>query len=1430
MSDDPTVTAIGGGATAVSSTQVVVDEDIRALVKDLCSTEDAEKEVLEALSRQGLASSCLIGNLSETFLEKACDGLSVAAAAALRALAADVAAFVKKRRKVAIDTQFKQNGPAADVKQLMAAVAASYKTVLPPSALHGISSDMVSQVACKESAHFLPLRSLLPKDPAIDPAEDKLFNFSVSRAERSENPFLASNKSKKIGSLGEFVHCLLRYALLVAAVVSPDDLSALDVISYLLRVLSLSGSLSLDELLLYDEKYRRAVASLVAASSELSVRKCFISDAYPTLLAKFSFNRSRAVPPPPAKAGNNADRDKPKSRKVCYDFQRDGKCRYGNGCRFRHASGPHSEGTESRGSRGSPGASHRAADKGEKRSPSGPDLESVKSGHHVAELRQRAAAVVAERVDLSGFQDGTGLCAAKPSAFAAVPCVDGLGAVTALFCEAASTLDRSGVLLGLSGPPTPEQCDRLQEAFCTAIESLVPRLCDLLNCSGESAQCGSPIRAKLGSAIASVTHDPDVHLFSDIDVGLNLGVEPPVRATGVFPPAKSKKDVDKAMEVFNLKRAYHNFSSVELLPEVCRAILSKEVALGRMRRMSFAQASRSTHRLYARMALIPKSGGDYRLIEAHSGSGLNAKCTLCETCSLPRYCDIREGLADLLARDSPTPSCHCCRGRDGVVRKSPEYRFLKYDIASAYRHLFLKESDRARASVRLESEVFENLALPFGAGTSPFHWCRTSAALCRMVASILKCAFGHSKVLSLIYVDDGLLALPEGLEAMGSIITFLVWRCLNFEINWAKCLFSVSSVKFIRFEVSLLPGRGASVKVHPDIFGSIRDILLSFIDNRRVTPAPLSKVIGKLLFASQSMRHLKGFLQPLYALLNVFEKKHLRTMRLSPSSGAFGAMRFWLGIAENPAPCPLLCSSVFGPGSLVAASDASTDFMSGWVSDGSSGVWFQLGTESLGQWCEYLSGVQPLVSPSHRDIALLELLAAVVTLSLSLSWPSPTAIPTRVVLFCDNSGVVGVLKKLYSPKPALAAVLRGVSRWFGRLGDSLVLSHIASTENWLADGISRGRVPSLLCSKSPNPAISTPRLFPPASTPQSLTPLSRPLPRQSGNSKRDDVRNFITQFTRAEMSALAESFAHSGLAQSTNSLYDSTVTFFEDVIGGNAFPLSVQDLSVFVWALSSCNYAYNTISTYVSALRSRNKSAGFWLTPSEDFQVSHILKAAKKLVGGECVRKMKPITKSELFEVFRNVPPRSDLASEAMLLGIFAMLRADELLNLRWSDLTFSYDSDGSPVHLLNVRIRRSKTDQCGVGQLAYVACLSEAASSLGIHDLESNACELCPYHLLYGRRPASAGCEERVFPLEYDAFLDSVRRRLGPVIGLDVVADYGTHTLRRTGAQLLHRNWAADSPAFMRAGRWRSSAVLEYLHDSAEEKAKVASWYMLAG
>ncbi|KAF4749245.1 hypothetical protein FOZ63_019288, partial [Perkinsus olseni] len=101
-------------------------------------------------------------------------------------------------------------------------------------------------------------------------------------------------------------------------------------------------------------------------------------------------------------------------------------------------------------------------------------------------------------------------------------------------------------------------------------------------------------------------------------------------------------------------------------------------------------------------------------------------------------------------------------------------------------------------------------------------------------------------------------------------------------------------------------------------------------------------------------------------------------------------------------------------------------------------------------------------------------------------------------------------------------------------------------------------------------------------------------------------------------------------------------------------------------------------------------------------------------------------------------------------------------------------------------------------GQMAYIDCTSSAMQSLDM-----------------GQALAAEG------PLLGASLPPGVQRLL----------EEGPGKIRaHCGVRVDRPALPAESPVLMRAGGWRSLSVLEYLHESSEEKAKLASCYMLTG
>ncbi|KAF4648627.1 hypothetical protein FOZ61_002395, partial [Perkinsus olseni] len=120
-----------------------------------------------------------------------------------------------------------------------------------------------------------------------------------------------------------------------------------------------------------------------------------------------------------------------------------------------------------------------------------------------------------------------------------------------------------------------------------------------------------------------------------------------------------------------------------------------------------------------------------------------------------------------------------CHGSAPQPDEEDDFLLFKHDITGAYKHLFLAESERPRTSVRLGQVVFESKALPFGAAGSPYHWCRGSAGVVRLIGALLRWILIHEKFLSLLYIEDGLLAVRRKVYWLARSLAVLVWEVLN---------------------------------------------------------------------------------------------------------------------------------------------------------------------------------------------------------------------------------------------------------------------------------------------------------------------------------------------------------------------------------------------------------------------------------------------------------------------------------------------------------------------------------------------------------------------------------------------------------------------------------------------------------------------------
>ncbi|KAF4699443.1 hypothetical protein FOZ62_028582, partial [Perkinsus olseni] len=175
----------------------------------------------------------------------------------------------------------------------------NFYSPLPPSLFYGASAS----------------KSGLPGDDSID-GKDK------RRSDGGPGPKTAS-KSKSPKSVADGPQYLLRFALLVAGTLEPKTLSPVDILAYGSRILSLVRSMPMSTILIYDDRYRRGIAPLIAGGTDLTLRQCYLSDSNPALLAEVVSYSVRSTT-----LGG--------LQELCQSLWPRGTCTWGDRCRYAH--------------------------------------------------------------------------------------------------------------------------------------------------------------------------------------------------------------------------------------------------------------------------------------------------------------------------------------------------------------------------------------------------------------------------------------------------------------------------------------------------------------------------------------------------------------------------------------------------------------------------------------------------------------------------------------------------------------------------------------------------------------------------------------------------------------------------------------------------------------------------------------------------------------------------------------------------------------------------------------------------------------------------------------------------------------------------------------------------------------------------------------
>ena len=175
----------------------------------------------------------------------------------------------------------------------------------------------------------------------------------------------------------------------------------------------------------------------------------------------------------------------------------------------------------------------------------------------------------------------------------------------------------------------------------------------------------------------------------------------------------------------------------------------------------------------------------------------------------------------------------------------------------------------------------------------------------------------------------------------------------------------------------------------------------------------------------------------------------------------------------------------------------------------------------------------------------------------------------------------------------------------------------------------------------------------------------------------------------------AKEYGRNARASATRRAYASDLRDFEDYCASNglaALPATPQTVALYVTALAQSGRKVSTIRRRLSSISHAHRQAGVFDSPTRFFEVTEVMKGIARTLGVAPKRKA-AMTIDLLRRAIATTPDtlRGKRDRAIMLLGFNLAARRSEIAALNVDDLVFS--SKG-----LNVTIRKSKTDQEGVG------------------------------------------------------------------------------------------------------------------------------------
>ena len=292
----------------------------------------------------------------------------------------------------------------------------------------------------------------------------------------------------------------------------------------------------------------------------------------------------------------------------------------------------------------------------------------------------------------------------------------------------------------------------------------------------------SPLNARLWDAWQKASKDPDNRIVEFIQRGVPLGMEeaiPP--SNGVFPKVRDgEKDECEEAKEFETLRGLQNYVSV--LDQIADAEIEikRYESKGFVKRVPWAEVPKwlGPTGTVSKLALILKQKEDMsikrRIVIDLKRSKGNSRAVVDERLILPRICDVLRKAQKMKIEEDILQKEAADRGDRGEM----ETEIYLIDLKDAFCHFAVRESELCHcvSPSTKEGEALVWVALLFGFKSAPLLMARLSAALGRLLASLVK----SWECFVQIYVDDILLMVSGSRPRREAILSMVLYTLQAF--------------------------------------------------------------------------------------------------------------------------------------------------------------------------------------------------------------------------------------------------------------------------------------------------------------------------------------------------------------------------------------------------------------------------------------------------------------------------------------------------------------------------------------------------------------------------------------------------------------------------------------------------------------------------